>query len=73
MSGPAFPGPTCSDEPYSIVWLLDGGKHNETVFLSELTKMLPVEAHVVLVSSCTVYGDAGGQVCDEIWPSKGTR
>jgi nucleoside-diphosphate-sugar epimerase len=59
-----------ADDAYSIVWLLDGAKHNELAFLSELTQILSAEAHVVLVSTCTVYGDAGGQLCDEEWPQQ---
>ncbi|OLB78802.1 MAG: hypothetical protein AUI14_12030 [Actinobacteria bacterium 13_2_20CM_2_71_6] len=59
-----------ADDPYSIVWLLDGVKHNEGVLLAELARVLSAEAHLVLVSTCTVYGDAGGHLCDETWPQQ---
>jgi nucleoside-diphosphate-sugar epimerase len=58
------------EDAYSIVWLLDGAKHNELTFLREVAKVLSAEAHVVLVSTCTVYGDAAGQLCNEESPQQ---
>jgi nucleoside-diphosphate-sugar epimerase len=49
----------------SLVWLLDGAKHQELDRLRELLPRAPKQTHVVFVSTCTVYGDAGGALCDE--------
>ncbi len=46
--------------PVSIVWLLDGAKHAETDRLAELLTWTSPATHVVLVSTCTVYGDQHG-------------
>ena len=57
-----------TDEPSSIVWLLDGIKHAEAEHLDELLQVVSVSTHIALVSSCTVYGDRNGEVCDEDTP-----
>lgn len=51
--------------PFSVVWLLDGVKHEEQSRLAELLQWAPAAVHVVLVSTCTVYGDQGGRLCAE--------
>ncbi|MGH3972088.1 MAG: NAD-dependent epimerase/dehydratase family protein [Pseudonocardiaceae bacterium] len=48
-----------------IVWLLDGAKHDELRHLDSLIEVLPDDSHVVYVSTCTVYGNTGGALCDE--------
>lgn len=52
-------------EPPTVVWLLDGAKHAELDRLQELLGWAPAGMHVVLVSTCTVYGDQAGTACDE--------
>src|SRR6266511_731014 len=52
-------------EPCAVVWLLDGAKHAEEVLLAELVAHAPADTHVVFVSTCTVYGDQGGDPCRE--------
>ncbi|MFC8796942.1 NAD-dependent epimerase/dehydratase family protein [Promicromonospora sp. NPDC057138] len=52
----------------SVVWLLDGAKHDESARLTELITALPARAHVAYVSTCTVYGNVGGDVCTERTP-----
>lgn len=47
------------------VWLLDGSKHDELERLRELVEVLPDGSHVAYVSTCTVYGNVGGALCDE--------
>jgi nucleoside-diphosphate-sugar epimerase len=54
--------------PPAVVWLLDGAKHAETDRLSELLAWAPTDAHVTLVSTCTVYGDRHGSLCTEQTP-----
>ena len=54
--------------PASLVWLLDGAEHAELERLAELLHWAPMGTHVVLVSTCTVYGDRDGSVCDEEQP-----
>jgi nucleoside-diphosphate-sugar epimerase len=54
--------------PVSIVWLLDGAKHAEEDRLTELLTWAIPSTHVVLVSTCTVYGDQHGQLCTEQTP-----
>jgi nucleoside-diphosphate-sugar epimerase len=54
-----------SDGPCDVVWLLDGAKHAEADRLAELLAKASATTHVVLVSTCTVYGDAHGRLCDE--------
>jgi nucleoside-diphosphate-sugar epimerase len=54
--------------PVSIVWLLDGAKHAETDRLAEFLTWTSPATHVVLVSTCTVYGDQHGQLCTEQTP-----
>ncbi|MCK9923324.1 NAD-dependent epimerase/dehydratase family protein [Frankia sp. AgPm24] len=50
-----------------VVWLLDGAKHHELDRLAELLAARP-DGHLVLVSTCTVYGACGDLVCDEGTP-----
>ena len=57
-----------SGQESSIVWLLDGAKHNEQERLSELLDAAGRGIHITAASSCTVYGDAQGSVCDEDAP-----
>lgn len=52
----------------SIVWILDGAKHNELDRLTDLLSLVDSATHVVAVSSCTVYGDQHGAPCDETTP-----
>jgi nucleoside-diphosphate-sugar epimerase len=52
----------------SVVWLLDGAKHAETDRLAELLGWATPATHVVLVSTCTVYGDQHGRLCAEDTP-----
>ncbi len=52
-------------EASSVIWLLDGAKHDEASRLPEMLAAVSPETHVVFVSSCTVYGDAGGELCSE--------
>lgn len=54
--------------PESVVWLLDGVRHAELDRLREFVGWAPGGTHVVFVSTCTVYGDRGGAVCDESQP-----
>lgn len=51
--------------PSSVIWLLDGAKHDEASRLPEMLAAAPPQTHVVFVSSCAVYGDAGGELCSE--------
>jgi nucleoside-diphosphate-sugar epimerase len=53
------------DPAESVVWLLDGAKHAELERLREFLTWAPTGVHVVFVSTCTVYGDSRGGVCDE--------
>jgi nucleoside-diphosphate-sugar epimerase len=55
-------------QPASVVWLLDGAKHAEVDRLAELLSWAPTATHVVLVSTCTVYGDRHGNLCAEDTP-----
>jgi nucleoside-diphosphate-sugar epimerase len=48
-----------------VVWLLDGAKHDELEHLDRLIDVLPGDSHVVYVSTCTVYGNTDGSLCDE--------
>jgi len=57
-----------SREPTSIIWLLDGAKHDEATFLRELLKAVDPTTYIAAVSSCTVYGDRRGQMSDEGTP-----
>ncbi|WP_322760621.1 NAD-dependent epimerase/dehydratase family protein [Frankia sp. Cr2] len=50
-----------------VVWLLDGAKHDEHARLTELLVTRP-DGHLVLVSTCTVYGARGDLLCDENTP-----
>lgn len=52
-------------EGSSVIWLLDGTKHDEASRLPEMLAAAPPQTHVVFVSSCTVYGDTGGELCSE--------
>lgn len=52
-------------DPVSIVWLLDGARHSERDRLGELLGFTPPDVHLVLVSTCTVYGDQQGRLCAE--------
>jgi nucleoside-diphosphate-sugar epimerase len=60
----------------SVVWLLDGAKDEEPRRLRSLVDWAASarlsepsqSAHVVLVSTCTVYGDRGGGECTEDTP-----
>lgn len=51
----------------AVVWLLDGAKHGEHARLTELLATRP-DGHLVLVSTCTVYGARGDLLCDESTP-----
>lgn len=51
--------------PEAVVWLLDGAKHAELDRLREFLAWAPAGTHVVFVSTCTVYGDRDGAVCNE--------
>lgn len=57
-------------QPVSIIWLLDGRKHNELERLGDLLKSVHSSVYIAAVSSCTVYGDTGGGLCDENSPTK---
>ena len=52
-------------EPGSVIWLLDGAKHDEPQRLAEFVAAAPAGTHVVFASTCTVYGDQHGALCDE--------
>jgi nucleoside-diphosphate-sugar epimerase len=54
--------------PSAVIWLLDGAKHAESERLGELIAWAPTDTHVVLVSTCTVYGDQRGSLCNELTP-----
>jgi len=58
------------NQPSSIVWLLDAAKHDEAARLAEMLEAASPGTHIVFVSSCTVYGDAGGEVCSESRPQQ---
>nr|WP_281356990.1 NAD-dependent epimerase/dehydratase family protein [Fodinicola acaciae] len=49
----------------SAVWLLDGANDEEPERLAELVAVAPAGLHVVLVSTCTVYGNKGDRLCAE--------
>ena len=55
-------------QPPSAIWLLDGAKHAEVDRLAELIAWAVPGTHVVLVSTCTVYGDQQGHLCAEDVP-----
>ncbi|WP_131746332.1 NAD(P)-dependent oxidoreductase [Frankia sp. Cppng1_Ct_nod] len=57
-----------SSGPCSVVWLLDGVKHAEPQRLDELLAVASPEAHVVSVSTCTVYGARHDDLCGENEP-----
>jgi NAD dependent epimerase/dehydratase family len=57
-----------SETAPAVVWLLDGARDNEVERLQELVAGAPGSTHVVMVSTCTVYGDRGGDLCDERSP-----
>lgn len=48
----------------AAIWLLDGAKHDELNRLNELINVAR-DLHVVLVSTCTVYGNKGDELCSE--------
>ncbi|BCJ55315.1 hypothetical protein Asp14428_67900 [Actinoplanes sp. NBRC 14428] len=52
----------------SVVWILDGAKHGELEHLDALLKVVDESTYIVGVSSCTVYGDRHGGMCDELTP-----
>lgn len=51
-----------------VVWLLDGAKHEEPTRLTEFITTAGPDVHVVLVSTCTVYGNQGDRLCPETAP-----
>ncbi|WP_370644537.1 NAD-dependent epimerase/dehydratase family protein [Actinoplanes sp. L3-i22] len=55
-------------QPSSIVWILDGAKHDELERLNALLRVVDESTYVVGVSSCTVYGNRHGEVCVESTP-----
>jgi len=59
---------TRANQRTSIVWILDGAKHSELDRLKDLLDVADESTHVAAVSSCTVYGNQLGQVCDEAVP-----
>ncbi len=68
VAWPDLAGVLAGRAPESVVWLLDGAKHAELDRLREFLGWAPAGWHVVFVSTCTVYGDRGGAVCDEDQP-----
>nr|WP_322759916.1 hypothetical protein [Frankia sp. Cr2] len=57
-----------SSRQCSVVWLLDGARHTEPQRLDELLAVAPPDAHVVFVSTCTVYGARQDDLCGEDQP-----
>ncbi|GGL21177.1 NAD-dependent epimerase/dehydratase family protein [Mangrovihabitans endophyticus] len=53
------------DREGSIVWLLDGEKHQERERLTEVIDVVGTGVHIAAASSCTLYGDVAGRECDE--------
>ena len=68
VAWPDLAGVLAGRAPESVVWLLDGAKHAELDRLRQFLAWAPAGTHVVFVSTCTVYGDQGGAVCDEDQP-----
>ena len=54
----------------SVVWLLDGAKHNELDRIGELLDVADERLYVAAVSTATVYGDQAGRPCDESTASR---
>lgn len=52
-------------EDARVIWLLDGANDDEPERLSELLAAVRPDAAVVAVSTCTVYGDRGDEMCTE--------
>jgi len=52
-------------EDARVIWLLDGANDDEPERLSELLTAARPDAAVVAVSTCTVYGDRGDELCTE--------
>ncbi len=48
-----------------VIWLLDGANDDESDRMVELLAGAPAGTQVVAVSTCTVYGNRGDQLCDE--------
>jgi nucleoside-diphosphate-sugar epimerase len=65
VAWPDLAGALAGRGPEAVVWLLDGAKHAELERLREFLEWAPDGSHVVFVSTCTVYGDQGGALCDE--------
>jgi nucleoside-diphosphate-sugar epimerase len=65
MSWPDFLGelPDCDDA--RAIWLLDGANDDELDRLAELLAAAKSDATVVAVSTCTVYGYRGDELCTE--------
>lgn len=55
--------PGCDDA--RVIWLLDGANDDELDRLGELLAVARSDAMVVAVSTCTVYGNRGEELCTE--------
>ena len=55
--------PDCDDA--RVIWLLDGANDDELDRLPELLAAAKSDAMVVAVSTCTVYGNRGDELCTE--------
>lgn len=64
-SWPDFLGelPDCDDA--RVIWLLDGANDDELDRLPELLAAAKSDVQVVAVSTCTVYGNRGDELCTE--------
>lgn len=55
--------PDCEDA--RVIWLLDGANDDEPERLTDLLAAARPDAAVVAVSTCTVYGNRGDELCAE--------
>lgn len=55
--------PVCDDA--RVIWLLDGANDDELDRLAELLSAAKSDVSVVAVSTCTVYGNRGDELCSE--------
>lgn len=64
-SWPDFLAELPDHEDARVIWLLDGANDDEPERLSELLAVIRPDAAVVAVSTCTVYGNRGDELCTE--------
>jgi nucleoside-diphosphate-sugar epimerase len=64
-SWPDFLAELPSHDDARVIWLLDGAKDDEPERLGELLTAAGTELAVVAVSTCTVYGNRGDELCTE--------